>query len=153
MALSLHEKAPDFTLPATGNKNITLSKDFEGQPLILYFYPKDFTPGCTTEACSFRDTILSLKDVAINIIGISKDDILTHERFKKIHNLPFDLLSDLSGEVIKKYDAMLPILNIVKRVTYVLDENHTIIGIYQNMFDAKSHVSRMTSIYQKHLSK
>ncbi|MCS7004016.1 MAG: peroxiredoxin [Cytophagales bacterium] len=152
MALSLYQKAPDFSLPATGNKIITLSKDFANKSVILYFYPKDFTRGCTAEACSFRDSLLALQGIEIPVLGISRDSIETHEKFKKAYQLPFDLLSDLKGNVIKQYDAFLfPILGIVKRISYVLDKDHKIVGVYESMFDAKAHVKHTIEIYQHKL--
>ena len=143
MALSVGAIAPDFTLPSTTIGSITLSKDFAGKSVILYFYPKDFTPGCTAEACEFRDQFAVFREVAIPIFGISRDSLATHEKFKKAHRLPFELLSDESGKVCKAYDALLPILKMPTRVTYLLDESHRIVAVFQGLFENKAHVSAM----------
>jgi peroxiredoxin Q/BCP len=92
-------QAPDFTIDGT-----SLS-DFRGQWLVLYFYPKDDTPGCIIEACSFRDARDELINLGANVIGISKDDASSHEKFKEKHTLNFTLLSDPEGTVIKAYGA------------------------------------------------
>ncbi|MBB6328020.1 peroxiredoxin Q/BCP [Algoriphagus iocasae] len=143
MALKKGTKAPDFTLAATGDKKITLSRDFEGKALIVYFYPKDFTRVCTAEACEFRDKFEDFRDLSIPILGISKDDIPSHEKFKKEYKLPFDLLSDPSGKVCKAYDALVPLIKMPKRITYLLNEKHEIEASFSEMFEAKSHIESM----------
>jgi peroxiredoxin Q/BCP len=143
MALAVGAKAPDFNLPSTSDIKVSLSKDFAGKALILYFYPKDFTPGCTAEACEFRDQFDEFRNLEIPVFGISRDDITTHERFKKIYKLPFDLLSDESGKVCKAYDALIPLIKMPKRITYLLDDQHQIAGVYEGLFDNKEHVAAM----------
>lgn len=143
MALALGTQAPDFTLPSTSKKIIKLSKDLKGKSLILFFYPKDFTRGCTAEACEFRDQFAEFRDLQIPVIGISRDDIPTHEKFKKAYKLPFELLSDESGKVCKAYDALIPLIKMPKRVTYLLDSDHKIAGVYEGLFENKSHVEAM----------
>lgn len=143
MALKKGTQAPNFTLTSTGDKKVTLSKCFKDQALILYFYPKDFTSGCTKEACEFRDQFEVFRDLEIPILGISRDDLPTHEKFKKTYRLPFDLLSDTSGKVCKAYDALIPLIKMPKRITYLLDENHVIIASFSDMFEAKKHISKM----------
>ena len=102
MALKNGDKAPDFTLPGTSGENFELSGNL---PCIIYFYPKDFTRGCTEQACSFRDGFTQLRDLNINVYGISRDAIHTHLKFQKKLNLPFELLSDTQGKYAK---AMMP---------------------------------------------
>jgi thioredoxin-dependent peroxiredoxin len=143
MALSLGTKAPDFTLLSTSGKKFSLSEDMSGKALIIYFYPKDFTPGCTAEACEFRDQFEEFLELDIPVLGISRDDIATHERFKRQYKLPFDLLSDLNGEVCKAYDALIPLIKMPKRITYLLDEDHKIAGVFSDMFESKGHVETM----------
>ncbi len=96
--------APDFTLPDV-NGNIHALKEYEGKWIVLYFYPKDDTPGCTTEACSLRDARDTLAEMGAEIIGISKDDANSHEKFKAKYSLNFTLLTDTEGIVIEKYGA------------------------------------------------
>ena len=96
--------APDFTLPDIAGKSHTL-KEYAGKWIVLYFYPKDDTPGCTTEACSLRDARDTLAEMGAEIIGISKDDANSHEKFKAKYSLNFTLLTDTKGEVIEAYGA------------------------------------------------
>jgi len=96
--------APDFTLPGTDNKPFSL-KDVAGKWVILYFYPKDDTPGCTTQACSLRDARDTLAEMGAEIVGVSKDDPSSHEKFKQKHSLNFTLLTDADGSTINEYGA------------------------------------------------
>jgi len=96
--------APNFALESEPGKIVNL-KDFAGRWLVLYFYPKDDTPGCTIEACGFRDTRDQLTDLGAEVVGISKDDAASHEKFKAKFNLHFTLLSDPKGEAIEAYGA------------------------------------------------
>jgi len=96
--------APDFTLPDVSGYSHSLD-EYKGKWIVLYFYPKDDTPGCTTQACSLRDARDTLADMGAEIIGISKDDANSHEKFKAKYSLNFTLLTDLEGEVIEKYGA------------------------------------------------
>src|SRR5690606_39027187 len=121
MALKIGSTAPEFILESTGGKSIDSSNDLKGKAFILYFYPKDFTKGCTAEACEFRDQFEAFRNLDIPVLGVSKDDIVTHERFKKEHKLPFDLLSDPTGEVCKSFDALIPLIKMPKRITYLID--------------------------------
>lgn len=143
MALKIGTQAPDFSLPGTSDITFSLSKSLQGKALILFFYPKDFTKGCTAEVCEFRDQFTEFRDMEVPVFGISRDGIPSHEKFKKAHQLPFDLLSDPDGKVCKSYDALIPVLKIPKRVTYLLDKNHRIAGIFEGLFENKKHVSAM----------
>lgn len=149
MALSLGAKAPDFTLPSTSDKKFSLSKDMLGKALIIYFYPKDFTGGCTAEACEFRDQFEAFRELEIPVFGISRDDVSTHEKFKKAYKLPFELLSDESGKVCKAYDALIPLIKMPKRVTYLLDKDHKIAGVFSDMFESKGHIESMLKKLKK----
>jgi peroxiredoxin Q/BCP len=95
-------QAPDFTLPTGDGSTIHLA-DLRGQTVLLYFYPKDDTPGCTTEACSFRDNWAELQRHGVVVLGVSRDDVKAHQKFAKKYSLPFPLLADLGGEVAQKY--------------------------------------------------
>ena len=143
MALKVGDQAPDFTLPSTSGSPFTLSKNFAGKPLILYFYPKDFTTVCTEEACQFRDAFEEFRDLDFDIIGISKDTVETHLKFKEKHDLPFELLADVQGQVAKQYKAVVPVVGMLRRVTYLLDSNHRVRGVYENMFNARKHLEAM----------
>lgn len=143
MALKIGTTAPEFNLKSTGAKSIDSSKDLKEKPFILYFYPKDFTKGCTAEACEFRDQFEAFRNLDIPVFGISKDDIPTHERFKKEHRLPFDLLSDPAGEVCKAYDALIPLIKMPKRITYLIDKEHKVKAVFSEMFESKGHIEAM----------
>jgi thioredoxin-dependent peroxiredoxin len=149
MALKVHQQAPDFSLPSTDGSLFTLSESARGQGLILYFYPKDFTPGCTKEACEFRDQFELFRDLEIPVLGISMDSVVTHQKFRETHRLPFHLLADTEGEVCKLYDALIPIVKMPKRVTYLLDKNHKIAAVYSQLFGAEEHVRQMITQMQQ----
>ena len=102
MSLSIGDKAPDFTLPTDGNGQVSLSA-FKGKKLILYFYPKDDTPGCTKEACGFRDALPDFSGADAVVIGVSKDTVAKHDKFKQKYELPFTLASDVDGKMIEAY--------------------------------------------------
>lgn len=102
---ALGKKAPAFNLPATGDKIIRLSS-LKGQHVVVFFYPRDATPGCTTEAQDFRDASKKLDKLNTVILGISQDSIASHEKFRDKHEMGFDLLSDESGEICEKYNVI-----------------------------------------------
>lgn len=149
MALAINSLAPDFELPDSNGRPFRLSKELKGQLCIIYFYPKDFTPGCTKEACHFRDSHALLQELDVRVIGISRDSVDTHRQFQQAYQLPFDLLSDTSGAVCKKYDALIPILGMPKRITYLLNAEHRIVAVYENLFDAEGHLKKMIASLKK----
>ena len=102
MTLEVGDKAPDFELPTDGGNSIKLS-DLAGKPVVIYFYPKDMTPGCTTESCEFRDAEPDFSAVDAQIIGISKDSVSRHDKFKAKHDLNFILASDENGTVCEDF--------------------------------------------------
>ena len=131
-ALKINDKAPPFTLLSTEGKEISLS-DFKGKKIVLYFYPKDDTPGCTKEACSFRDNLAQVKKKAAVVLGISADPVKAHQKFTEKYDLNFTLLSDETREVIKAYGVWKKksfmgksYMGIV-RTTFIIDEQGKII--------------------------
>jgi peroxiredoxin Q/BCP len=114
-------------------------KDFLGKKIVvLYFYPKDFTSGCTTEACSFRDSYKIYQDKGAVIIGISLDSVESHSKFSEKYNLPFDILSDKNKEVAKAYGVLGIAGLVTKRVTFIIDKNGKIARIFPKV-DVKQH--------------
>jgi peroxiredoxin Q/BCP len=102
MSVEEGRKAPDFTGATDGGGKLKLS-DLRGKPVVLYFYPKDDTPGCTTEACGFRDSAAAFKKLAAQVIGVSKDSVARHDKFKAKYKLNFPLVSDEDGKICEKY--------------------------------------------------
>jgi len=102
MSVKVGDKAPDFTLPTDGGGSVTLSQ-LHGKAVVIYFYPKDDTSGCTAEACGFRDSFPDYGKTGATVIGISKDSIASHDKFKKKYSLPFTLGADVDGKVVESY--------------------------------------------------
>lgn len=138
--LTLGQEAPGFKLQNQAHETISLS-DYQDHWVVLYFYPKDETPGCTTEACSFRDNVNRLIQQKAVILGISLDDVKSHQKFSQKHNLPFNLLSDPEGKVAEKYGALLDLLvfKMAKRHSFIINPEGKIVKIYRNV-DPEKHV-------------
>jgi peroxiredoxin Q/BCP len=113
-------KAPDFVLPNERGEDVSLSDMLEQGPLVLYFFPADFTPGCTKEACSIRDMHDDILSVGLRVLGVSPQDATSHMKFKEKHELPFTLLSDPDKVAIKMYDVDGPFGVGVRRATYLI---------------------------------
>ena len=119
-------KAPEFVLPDDRGGETTLSDLLQNGPLILYFYPADFTPGCTKEACSIRDIHDDIQSVGLQVAGVSPQDIDSHKRFRDEHDLPFVLLSDPDKVAIRMYDVDGPFGVGVRRATFLINQDRTI---------------------------
>lgn len=131
-------KSPEFSLPDANGSVISLASQ-QGNWVVLYFYPKDDTPGCTKEACSFRDDMHKLEKLGAKVIGISVDDGKSHTEFAKKYSLPFPLLSDLDGSTAFKYGALtdLGAVKIAKRYTFLIDPDGILIKTYLNVEASK----------------
>ena len=123
MVLSVGTKAPEFTVKNTKGETVSLS-DFAGKTVVMYFYPKDDTPGCTKEAQSFRDNYAEYQDKEIVVLGVSMDDEASHKAFTEKYGLPFQLLADVDGAITKAYDVEGS--GYSKRVTYIISGEGTI---------------------------
>jgi peroxiredoxin Q/BCP len=138
MSVDLGAKAPDFTLPTDGHGEITLSK-LAGEKVVLYFYPKDDTSGCTAEACGFRDALPDYGKTGAVVIGISKDSVASHDKFKKKHGLPFILASDAKSDVCEKYGAWVEKSMYgrkymgIDRSTFLIDRSGTVRGVWRKV--------------------
>ncbi|HFC92133.1 MAG TPA: peroxiredoxin [Leucothrix mucor] len=141
--------APDFTLVDQKNQPQTLSK-MKGRWLVLYFYPKDETPGCVAEACSFRDNMVAIRAKNTVVWGVSVDNKESHADFSKHHQLPFTLLADPDGKVAQRYGSIrdLLIFKIAKRHSFIIDPKGNIAKIYRNV-TPKSHVEEVLNDLQK----
>lgn len=139
-AVKVGDRAPNFTLPSTTGAPISL-QDFLGKkPIVLYFYPKDNTPGCTSEACAFRDSYSVFQEMGAEVIGISADSVSSHQQFTSAYNLPFQLLSDAGDQVRKRYGVPATLGILPGRVTYVIDLQGRVRHIFNSQLNFKAHV-------------
>ena len=123
MTLSTGAPAPDATLPSQTGEETRLSQKWQAGPVVLYFYPKDETPGCTAEACSFRDNFEVFKEAGAEVIGVSNDSVESHKMFAEHHRLPFTLLSDKGGVLAKTYGVSKTLGLLPGRVTFIIDKS------------------------------
>lgn len=130
MALTIGTAAPNFTTTDDGGKTVSLS-DFKGKTVVLYFYPKDDTPGCTKQAQSFRDNYTEYQGKDMVVLGVSRDDEASHQQFKEKYGLPFTLLADKDGSITKAFDVDGG--GYAKRVTYVIDGEGNITHVDANV--------------------
>jgi peroxiredoxin Q/BCP len=127
MTVKTGDKAPDFTMPTDGGGSVTLSK-LKGRKVVLYFYPKDDTSGCTAEACGFRDSFPNFRKIDAAVIGISRDSVAAHDKFKKKYELPFTLAADTDGKVTERYGVWVEKSMYgrkymgIERATFLIDE-------------------------------
>lgn len=142
------DRAPDFTLPTLSGKQVSLSEFIGKKDIVLYFYPKDNTPGCTAEACAFRDSYETFKDAGAEVIGVSSDSVESHEQFAKQHRLPFVLLSDAGGAARKLYGVPATLGLVPGRVTYVIDKQGIVRYIFNSLLGAEKHVSEALKTLQ-----
>lgn len=140
--LQVGDRVPDFTLPTQKTGESFHLQDVIGSSiLVVYFYPKDDTPGCTAEACSFRDSYDVFKEAGAEVIGISSDSGESHQKFAAKYSLPFILLSDKGGSVRKLFGVPNTMGVLPGRVTYVIDTQGVVRHIFNDMFNAAKHIS------------
>ena len=137
--LETEQKAPEFTLPDQNGQDISLTSLLKDGPAILYFYPADFTPGCTKEACSIRDLHREISRAGLTVAGISPQSPDSHLRFREKYNLPFTLLADEKREVIRMFGVNGLFGVWVQRVTYLVDQNRVIKGRVKAHFSIGEH--------------
>jgi len=147
--IEIGDRVPNFSLLNQEGKLINIRK-FIGKPLVIYFYPKDDTPGCTREACAFRDHHHQFTDLGVTVFGISDDSVSSHKKFKQKYLLPFDLLSD-EGNIVRKTFGVTPdLLGLIPgRSTYVIDNQGVVCQIINNQINFKKHVSESIQIIKK----
>ena len=126
--LNVGDVAPEFILPDENGNEVSLTERLQQSAVILYFYPADFTPGCTREACAIRDIHSDIQSVGLEVIGISPQDAESHKRFKEEHDLPFTLICDPDKVAIRMYDADGPMGFGVRRITYLVSQGQRIQG-------------------------
>ncbi|XP_062233395.1 peroxiredoxin Q, chloroplastic [Phragmites australis] len=139
---------PNFTLNDQNGRAVSLSK-FKGKPVVLYFYPADETPGCTKQACAFRDSYEKFKKAGAEVIGISGDDAASHKAFAQKYRLPFTLLSDEGNRIRKEWGVPSDLFGTLPgRQTYVLDKKGVVQYIYNNQFQPEKHIGETLKILQ-----
>ncbi len=147
-ALAVGDQASDFTLPNQTGTPVALH-DFLGKgPLVIYFYPKDESAGCTAEACSFRDSYEVFKKAGAEVIGISGDSAASHQQFAQHHRLPFVLLSDENQQVRKQWGVPTTMGLLAGRVTYILDAQGVVRHIFNSQFNPTKHVNEALRVIE-----
>jgi peroxiredoxin Q/BCP len=143
--VAVGDLAPDFTLPSHGGGTVRLGNLLGQRAVVLYFYPKDHTPGCTAEAKAFRDQYADFVAEDAEVVGVSSDSLASHERFAGKYQLPFQLLSDVDGAVRKLYGVEKTLGILPGRVTYVIDKEGVVRHVYGAPFAAARHVAEALS--------
>jgi peroxiredoxin Q/BCP len=138
--IEVGDQAPDFTLPSQSGEPVRLQDRIGQRVVVLYFYPKDETTGCTAEACAFRDSHEVFAAAGAEVIGVSSDSVDRHASFAGKHNLPFTLLSDVGGKVRGAYGVPAMFGFIPGRVTYVIDRSGTVRHVFNSMMNIDRHV-------------
>lgn len=134
------DRAPDFALTDDNGKTIRLSDFRNKQAVVLYFYPKDDTPGCTKEACGFRDAYQDFVDAGAEVIGVSSDSAASHQKFRERYNLPFTLIMDAGGKLRSEYGVPKTLGLLPGRQTYVIDRDGVVQHVFNSQFAATRHV-------------
>ncbi|NER85367.1 MAG: peroxiredoxin [Leptolyngbya sp. SIO1D8] len=148
MAIKVGDPAPAFSLLAQSGESVSLEQ-FKGQkPVVLYFYPKDDTPGCTVESCTFRDSYEAFQELGAEVIGISSDSTQSHQNFSRKHNLPFILVSDQGSTTRKAYGVPATLGLLPGRVTYVIDKDGIVRHIFNSQFNPKAHITEALKVLE-----
>jgi peroxiredoxin Q/BCP len=140
LTVAVGDKAPDFTLPSQMGDNVTLSEFLGKKNIVLYFYPKDETLGCTREACTFRDSYEELTNLGAEVLGVSGQSVASHKSFATHYGLPFILLSDVGNKVRELYGVPSSMGLIPGRVTYIIDKKGVVRHIFNSQTQTERHV-------------
>jgi peroxiredoxin Q/BCP len=149
MSVKIGEKAPDFTLPSQMGDNVTLSEFFGKKNIVLYFYPKDESPGCTREACRFRDSYDVFTSLGAEVLGVSSQSVESHKSFATHHGLPFILLSDEDNRVRQLYGVPSSMGIIPGRVTFIIDKQGIVRHIFSSQFQPEKHIEEALKILKE----
>ena len=149
MTVKVGDKAPDFTLPSQLGDNVTLSEYFGKKNVVLYFYPKDESPGCTREACTFRDSYEQLTSLGAQVIGVSSQSVESHKSFATHYGLPFILLSDEKNTVRQLYGVPATMGVIPGRMTFIIDKHGIIRHIFSSQFQPEKHIEEALKILKE----
>ena len=149
MKVNIGDRAPDFTLPSQKGENVTLTQFLGKKNVVLYFYPKDESPGCTREACTFRDSYELFTDLGAEVIGVSADSVESHKAFAEHHNLPFTLLSDVDNAVRKLYGVASTLGIIPGRVTFIIDKKGVVRHVFSSQLQPEKHIEEAREVLRK----
>src|SRR3972149_11365256 len=149
MEVKVGDKAPDFTLPSQMGDNVTLSEYFGKKNIVLYFYPKDESIGCTREACKFRDTYDVFTSLDAEVLGVSSQSVESHKSFATHHGLPFILLSDEKNEVRKLYGVPATMGIIPGRVTFIIDKKGIVRHVFSSQYQPGKHIEEALKILKE----
>jgi len=153
MGIRVGDTAPDFTLPKQDGSLVRLADLLGKGAVVLYFYPKDETPGCTAEACSFRDAYEDFKEAGAEVVGVSSDSAGTHQAFADHHRLPFTLVSDEGGKIRKRYGVPSTLGLVPGRVTYVIDAGGVVRHVFNSQLNPTKHVREALAALKKSSSR
>jgi peroxiredoxin Q/BCP len=149
VSVGVGERAPDFRLPALRGGEVALS-DFAGKKnVVLFFYPKDDSPGCTVEACTFRDAYEDFVEAGAEVIGISSDSVEAHGKFAARHNLPMQLLSDKGGKVREQYGVRATLGLIAGRETFIIDKAGVVRHVFRSQLRVKQHIAESLAVLKR----
>lgn len=147
--MKIGDSLPNFSLLNEEGENVN-SHSWIGQPLVVYFYPKDDTPGCTAEACSFRDQFAEFDEMGTKVVGISSDSVESHKNFKLKHRLPYTLLADTAGAVKKKFGVKGNLFGLIPgRVTYIFNKEGRLLHEFSSQLNVTKHVAESIAILKK----
>lgn len=144
--ISVGDTAPDFEGVDQNGQRVTLSDLVKDAAIVLYFYPKDFTPVCTAQACLFRDTNAELAAVGVKVVGVSGDDTTSHAKFAAAHRVPYPLLSDPDKRIQKAFGARQLLGLLAKRVTFVIDQKKKVRAVYHHELSAQKHLDAVRKV-------
>jgi len=143
--IKVGDKIPTFALKDQ-NGDLFAVNDSVGKPMVIYFYPKDDTPGCVKEACKFRDEFEKFNDLGVLVIGISGDSVESHKKFEEKYNLPFTLLADEGNKIRKMFGVPKSLVFLPGRVTYVIDKSGIVQYVFNSQFGAEKHIENSLKI-------
>jgi len=149
MAITVGDQAPDFTLPKQDGKPVSLRDLLEKRTVVLYFYPKDETPGCTAEACSFRDSYEDFTQAGAEVVGISSQSASSHHSFAQKNRLPFTLVADEEGKVRKLYGVPKSLGVLPGRVTYVIDRKGVVRHVFNSQLGFSKHAKEALEVIKR----
>jgi peroxiredoxin Q/BCP len=147
--LKIGERAPDFTAATAAGHELTLSSLRGHKKVVLYFYPKAFTPGCTAETQSFRDNYEDLKALGAEVIGVSTDDLETQCKFAEENRVTFPMVSDPGGEISRAFGVLWPVVAVDKRVTFILDEYLVVRAVYRHEMQVMKHLDDVINFLKR----